>query len=320
MSEARRRLLDPQAADNSISDRAYFGAEGAAQLHAMDGMVVGDPEHFDLRTRVARISCYRIQSVRTEPLNMVERRLDPTNPVTIRFTFLREGTMIIRQRGRKQVLRAGDAVIGFDEISADVEYPERVRFVSVTVDSMIPFPGGLPEDRTMRYIPRDEMFNGAAASFFEALLRPVAFPLAPVDELRVSRAIAKVINEVLVATTPNRESAAARRVEERTVVRGYIAAHFTRPDLSVAAIAEHYGMSARSLQRLYSDHGENVSNVIRQRRLEHAVSMLLDARFDGLSIDDISVRSGFAGANQLRRVMGQVMEQTPTQLRARRAE
>lgn len=166
-------------------------------------------------------------------------------------------------------------------------------------------------------IGREELFNAAAASFFEALLRPAAFPLEPVDEVRVSRAIGKVFSEIFIATDPESESPAARRAEERTVVRGYIGAHFTRPELSVSSIAEHYGMSPRSLQRLYADHGENVSNMIRQRRLEHAVSILLDHRFDDLSIDDVASRSGFAGANQLRRVMSQVMDQTPSQLRSR---
>ncbi|WP_156027469.1 AraC family transcriptional regulator [Mycetocola saprophilus] len=316
MSEARKRLLSPHTADNSISDRAYFGPEGVAMLAASDGVTTGDAEHFDLRTRVARIGYFRIQSILTTALNVSLATDHYDAPDKVRFTFVREGRLEIDQRGRHVVLTPGDAVIGFDTVPAQIVLPERTRYVTITVDRELLFPAGLADERQMRYIRRDELFNGATASFFEALLRPAAFPLAPVDELRVSRTITKMLNEVFVATLPSQDSVATRRAEERAVVRGYIGAHFTRADLSVSSIAAHYGMSPRSLQRLYSDYGENVSNVIRKRRLEHAVSMLMDRRFDDVSIDDVAIRSGFAGANQLRRVMNQVMEQTPTQLRA----
>lgn len=318
MSEARKRLLAPHQADNSISDRAYFGAEGSALLAASDGVTVADPNTFDLRTRTARISYFRIQSILTTPLRLHMQEGHYQTGDNVRFTFVREGRLELSQRGRQAVLTRGEAVIGYDSTPTEIKFAETTRYVTLTVDREILLPGSGEEDRTMRVIRRDELFNSATASFLEALLRPSAFPLAPVDELRISRAITKVLNEVYVANLPDPESIATRRAEERAVVRGYIGAHFTRPDLSVSSIAQHYGMSPRSLQRLYSDYGENVSNVIRKRRLEHAVSMLIDTRFDEVSIDEVAIRSGFAGANQLRRVMNQVMEQTPTQLRGGR--
>lgn len=319
MSVARRRLLHPRTGDNAIADRTYIGLSGRAALAELDAVPVGPPELLDFRTRSARISSCRVQSIRSTPVLMVDRGSPPGRDIELRVSFIREGRIAIRQGGREIVLGPGDAVVGFDDVYAEAELLERTRFVTVTLDAVVPFPGGVPEERGMRYITSEEMFNSAAAAFFEALLRPEAFPLAPVDEVRTSRAISKLLSEMLMAVSASAgDSAELRREEERTVVRGYIAANFTRQDLSVASVAEHYGMSSRSLQRLYSDRGESVSNVIRQRRLEHAVAMLMDYRFDDLSIDDVAQRSGFAGANQLRRVMGQVMEQTPTDLRTRR--
>lgn len=317
MSPERRRLLHSQSEDNSISDRVYQGTAGLTQLYANDGITAPNPEHFDLRTRVAQISSYRVQSIRTTPLLLPAPVDEPETRVKVRLTIIRDGRMQVLQNGKKEMLHTGDALISFDALPAAFHILDRSRIVSVSVDTYVPFPNGAPVEQRIRMIGREELFNAAAASFFEALLRPAAFPLEPVDEVRVSRAIGKVFSEVFIATDPESESPAARRAEERTVVRGYISAHFTRPELSVSSIAEHYGMSPRSLQRLYADHGENVSNMIRQRRLEHAVSILLDRRFDDLSIDDVASRSGFAGANQLRRVMSQVMDQTPSQLRAR---
>ena len=83
-----------------------------------------------------------------------------------------------------------------------------------------------------------------------------------------------------------------------------------------ADLARKLGVSGRHLRRLFLDHvGATPDQVARSRRAHFARRMLDDS---DLSINDIAFAAGFGSVRQMSRVMRDVFQAPPTELRARR--
>ncbi|WP_440711476.1 helix-turn-helix domain-containing protein [Herbiconiux sp. YIM B11900] len=98
----------------------------------------------------------------------------------------------------------------------------------------------------------------------------------------------------------------------------HIAALRENPELSPAQIARSLRISVRQLQRSFEEAGSTVASEIRRQRLAAAVAMLTDDAFDGLTVAEIAVRSGFRNDAELRRALAAGAGPTPTELRSRR--
>lgn len=167
----------------------------------------------------------------------------------------------------------------------------------------------------MKLLPSQQLLVASARAFFLGLFRPQAFPLQPVEQIRATRAIDSLLLSLLASAQESTDHSRSKSAVERSVITNFISTHFTSSELSTSTVAAHYGMSTRSLQRLFSEVNQSVSENIQQRRLEHAVAILLDDRFVELSVEGVALRSGFAGSDQLRRAIAQEMDTTPTELR-----
>ena len=83
-------------------------------------------------------------------------------------------------------------------------------------------------------------------------------------------------------------------------------------------LAEHLGVSARHLRRLFAEHiGATPSEVARSRRAHFARRLLDDT---DLSMTQIAAAAGFNTVRQMNRVMQDIFRFTPSELRAKRRQ
>lgn len=97
-----------------------------------------------------------------------------------------------------------------------------------------------------------------------------------------------------------------------------IASRRADPDLTVPSLAAELAVSPRHLQRAFSEQSTSPTEEIRRLRVELAVQLLTEARYDVLSIEEVSRYAGFASADDLRRAFRLQGELSPTRVRAER--
>ncbi|QNA91999.1 MULTISPECIES: helix-turn-helix domain-containing protein [unclassified Microbacterium] len=90
------------------------------------------------------------------------------------------------------------------------------------------------------------------------------------------------------------------------------------PALNPARVAREVQSSLRQLQLVFSESGNSVAGEIRRQRARLAHSLLMDSRYDVLSIDQIAQRAGFHSPMSLRRALDDAYSCTPRALRAAR--
>ena len=87
-------------------------------------------------------------------------------------------------------------------------------------------------------------------------------------------------------------------------------------DMTEDDLATRLGVSARHLRRLFAEHvGATPSEVARSRRAHFARRLLDDT---DLPMTQVAVAAGFNSVRQMNRVVHEVFQFTPTELRAKR--
>lgn len=129
-----------------------------------------------------------------------------------------------------------------------------------------------------------------------------------------------VYDLVAVALGATRDAAA--QANERGVpaallrsIQAYLEDRLWRGDLSPERLAPRFGMSARSIQRLFEREGTTFTEFLRERRLDRAHRMLVSRRFDGTSITDVSLACGFGDLSHFYRLFRARFGMTPRDVR-----
>ncbi|WP_316193483.1 helix-turn-helix domain-containing protein [Bradyrhizobium sp. SZCCHNRI1029] len=139
------------------------------------------------------------------------------------------------------------------------------------------------------HLPGRHGFGAAVSGYFEGF----AGTLAEMDDREAHAAVDTGLEIVARAVRLVRRDAAPRRSSARFArIMSYIDAQLHDPDLDSAEIAAHFGLSVRSVQLLFAEHGTTPSECIRQRRLNRCRRDLQAARRTE-SITDIALRWGF---------------------------
>lgn len=90
------------------------------------------------------------------------------------------------------------------------------------------------------------------------------------------------------------------------------------PALNPARVAREVQSSLRQLQLVFSEAGNSVAAEIRRQRARLAHSLLVDSRYDVLSVDQIAQRAGFQSSMSMRRALDEAYGATPRALRSAR--
>ena len=91
------------------------------------------------------------------------------------------------------------------------------------------------------------------------------------------------------------------RADMLSHVRDTIRGAYHDPSLTPAAVAKHHDISVRSLHLLFARAESSFGGELLAQRLNAAVQMLRDARFNGLSIKEITRRCGFVNPSHFAR-------------------
>lgn len=94
-----------------------------------------------------------------------------------------------------------------------------------------------------------------------------------------------------------------------------IIAQRSDPHLRPRGIADQLKISLRQLQRAFRARDMTVERAIRRARVEHALELLVDRTYDGLSIAQVGQYSGFSGGSSLARAMSQEGKESPSAIR-----
>lgn len=137
-------------------------------------------------------------------------------------------------------------------------------------------------------------------------------------------AIARLILEMSDAILFDRVGEDSRQRSSQAALRdralALIAQQCGDPSLNPASIARELQTSLRQLQLVFAEAEKTVAGEIRHQRARLAQSLLIDSRFDALSIEQISQRAGFHSPMSLRRAIEEHHGTTPSALRAHRSD
>lgn len=103
--------------------------------------------------------------------------------------------------------------------------------------------------------------------------------------------------------------------ESWQALTGYLDAHITDADLSVAAVARALRVSSRWVHRLFQMQGTQYNQYVRERRLQLARAALEDPRKQHLPVKDIALSCGFQDASHFSRRFQQRFGSPPNQYR-----
>ncbi|ALJ19036.1 hypothetical protein AOA12_03575 [Microbacterium sp. No. 7] len=123
--------------------------------------------------------------------------------------------------------------------------------------------------------------------------------------------------EMVIALVLDRERArhASRRRDLFDEAQAVVLARSGDVALDVAMIAAECNVSPRTLERAYSARHTTVRGEIRRARVVHAGSMLRDAGYDVLSVDQIAQHVGFSNGSSLARAMRAEGQPSPATIR-----
>jgi len=115
---------------------------------------------------------------------------------------------------------------------------------------------------------------------------------------------------------PNDGINAARRQKIDTM----LSQNFRKFDASAKNFAPQLGMSPRMVHRLLEESGKTFSEHLMSKRLETAMSMLRDPRYNKMKVLDIALASGFADISYFNRVFRRRYGDTPNTFRTTRLQ
>jgi len=100
---------------------------------------------------------------------------------------------------------------------------------------------------------------------------------------------------------------------------GWVVANLTNPEMSLGFVASHFQVSLRSIQSLFSNHGDNITFVsfLRKERLLLARKMLTDANHAHQTISEISWNCGFSDPVYFGKIFRKFYGEAPGQVRRR---
>ncbi len=99
----------------------------------------------------------------------------------------------------------------------------------------------------------------------------------------------------------------------RDAVLSYIDEHYSESSLSLARLCDHFSMGEAALSQFFKDHtGENISQYIEDKRMEHAALLIRDS---GKSIQEIALEVGYNSDKSFRRAFKRVKGVSPSDYR-----
>ncbi|MBX5462711.1 MAG: helix-turn-helix domain-containing protein [Steroidobacteraceae bacterium] len=229
------------------------------------------------------------------------------------LVHMRSGQLQFAQYGRKACVAAGDCALV--DLAAPFEMEmTRTRSISMFfkhewLRNWIP----APQNIAARVLDSRSGWGAALAAALASLETAHEEPLA-LPEGTVAEQIAALL--ALAAGPTGQPMTATRKLFNR--IQRTIRDRCHEPGLDPATVAAEHGISRRYLHHLFACSSTTFGSELMRMRLELAHRMLSDARFDALSVSEISARCGFVEPSHFARRFRKAYGMVPTAFRAAR--
>ena len=232
----------------------------------------------------------------------------------LRLIVLLEGEFTLKHDDASATLGKRDSglILNPCPVSYTAETDCRVVICDIPADH-----GGLaavPRSATFVVGRSDAAVPAALGAFLVDLLRQDSSRLSPIARAQIADVLRTLVTSTVMSLAVAGCSGWDLRKQRLAALR-HIAARYADPDLSSASVADHLGLSRRSLQRLFEDEDRTVAQRIQEVRTQHAVARLKDKRFAQVSLSEIATLAGFGSTVAMRRAVQDSTNLTPTDLR-----
>ena len=270
-------------------------------------------------------------TVRNFPdLNFISARRSPLS-VSRTKTLLSDGDdrlvfqiddfpSVISHAGGEVLLNVGDAILTSNSEAVSRRFPSSGALASLFLTRGALSP--LLRDREFgvgQVIPANTPVLGLIRTMLTALREDAACATAELQTLSVNY----VYDLVAIAIGATRDAAQLARhrgvpAAQLRSIKVHLESHLGRGDLSPDVLASRFGMSARSIQRLFERDGTTFTEFLRERRLHRAHRMLASRRFDAMTVTDIALACGFGDLSHFNRHFRARFGMTPRDVRKAR--
>jgi AraC-like DNA-binding protein len=232
----------------------------------------------------------------------------------LRLMVILEGDVQLRHEdaGASLARRDSALILGTASVAYASDAPVRVVMCDVPADH-----GGLaavPRSAPFVVGRADAAVPCALGAFLVDLIRQDHQRITPAARAQVGDVLRTLVTSTIMALAVAGCSGWDLRRQRLAALR-HIASRYADPELSSASVAEHLGLSRRSLQRLFEDEDRTVAQRIQEVRTQHAMARLKDRRFANVSLGEIATLAGFGSTVAMRRAVQDASGLTPTDLR-----
>ena len=233
-------------------------------------------------------------------------------PPSVKFLFQEEGSAIVRQADRTHRLEVGQWCALRKDLPFELEAPEQARQLAITLPcSALAGPGRDPswwrQARPFLRGPAQVLHACASASVLSAA------SLQAAERRLIGRQLVELIGMTIHASDMN--ALPDIREERRRAILTFIDGHLDDAGLSVVKIARAFGLSTRSVHKLFEGEPNTVARTIWDRRLERCRDEMVDPSLITRSITEIAHFWGFSDSQHFSRAFRQRYGLSPREYR-----
>jgi AraC-like DNA-binding protein len=260
-----------------------------------------------------------LASVTASPIRVSRTpRLIAEDAVDMVFLVTADAPLHIVQRGREQMLQAGDAIFVRGNERSTIQCRSTTRFtnISVPINDLMPLLAG-HDDLSMTVVNRqndgfDLLMN--YASLLQARQKPLP------DELgRIAAAHIRDLMAATIGTDPDCNPRVGERggvrVARLRAIKADVARYLCEPTLSIDKIAARHGISPRYVRKLFREDQTTFSEFTLALRLERSRQLLRSPTHATSTVTSIAHTVGFNDLSYFNRTFRRRYGITPSELR-----
>lgn len=226
---------------------------------------------------------------------------------------VRAGSMDIGSAAGMLRLRKDDAFLSSHDTPLLASPRDDLRLLSIVIPAEALTGYAAPGPGEVRPVAATSALLDPAVAFAERAAEVDAEPVGGFGNYYFERLLQEMVLGVAVEGTRAPRVGPAADVYRDAM--STILAQRADPNLTPRGIADQLKVSLRQLQRAFRAREMTPERAIRRSRVEHALDLLTDRTYDGLSIAAIGQYSGFSGGSSLARAMAQEGRPSPSAVR-----
>jgi AraC-like DNA-binding protein len=289
----------------------FQGAEGLEALGRHVPVETDSPDELHVAVHTARFGAVRLTWLRHGSMRV---RMGGEPRQRLRVLVVLEGEITLRLGGTLEVVGPRDAVRLVQQPVVRFEATETTSALLIDVDASDPRYQDALSTANFAVWQQDTVVPAATAQFLLEVLRRDDDKLHPAARADLVPLVEQ-LSVGLATMLPTRPEPFTHHPLDKSRVLRHIAAHYAEPGLCPTSIANKFGVSTRTLHRVFEEDERSVMQWIAAVRLEQALARLADPRCWHLPIEELATLTGHGSALTLRRAVQAATGMTPSRYR-----